>query len=383
MLAIYMLVIGLSQALWLNFAPLLTLVQQRYGVSELVASGLVLVFPLLYVFVSLPAGTLTDKRGYPLAVGAGAGLMAVGALVRIADGSFAALMVGQVLIALAQPYVVNGINSLVADWFEPAQAAIATGLGTMGMFLGMAVGMAATPPLVEGHSLRFAMVVFAAASVAIGLLCVWAVRANASAPARPALNETAGVRVVAAQRNLWPMYALAFTGLGEFNGLTTWLEQIVAPRGIDSEGAGYVGGVLIVGGIVGAVVVPAISDAVKRRKPLLLLCAAAALATVYPLCHASSLKTMLILGAVNGFFFLPAFALLLEMTSSLAGRLAGAATAVLMLLGNAGGVVVIVVMPLLKEGQSYDRAVLLLVGLLAVATALAATARETYRAGSA
>ncbi|HWE27982.1 MAG TPA: hypothetical protein VHB97_08280, partial [Polyangia bacterium] len=55
-LAAYTLVVGVSQLLWLNFAPLLTMVQTRYGVSELSASLLVLVFPLLYVVFSLSAG---------------------------------------------------------------------------------------------------------------------------------------------------------------------------------------------------------------------------------------------------------------------------------------------------------------------------------------
>src|SRR5262249_9079327 len=38
----YTLVVGISQMLWLNFAPLLSLIQARYGVSELWASLLVL-----------------------------------------------------------------------------------------------------------------------------------------------------------------------------------------------------------------------------------------------------------------------------------------------------------------------------------------------------
>ncbi len=377
-LAVYALVMGLSQLLWLNFAPLLTLVQQRYGVSELLASGLVLVFPLLYVLVSLPAGALTDRRGYRFAVGLGAVLMAAASAVRIADGWFWALMAGQVGIAIAQPFVVNGVSKLVSDWFDPQQGALATGLSTMGMFLGMAVGMASTPPLVEALTLRGAMVFFTAVAAVLAGLCLWVVRPNEQAPVHEVPSDTEGVGTVAKDRHLWLMYALAFLGLGEFNGLTTWLEQILAPRGIGAEQAGLVGGVLILGGIVGAVALPAASDALKRRKPVLLLCVAAALATVYPVCSLSKLSALLVVGGLHGFFFLPAFALLLEMTSQLAGaKLAGAATSVLMLLGNAGGVVVIVLMPLLKQGEDYARAVWLLVGLLALATVLATRTKET------
>src|SRR6185503_14534910 len=138
-----------SQMLWLNFAPLLTLVQQRYGVSELAASGLVFVFPLLFVVFSVPAGAMIDRRGYRFTIGAGSVVMAAAAAVRVFDASFWALLAGQIGVAIAQPYVVNGISKLVADWFSGDEAAIATGLGTMGMFLGMAIGMAATPAIVD------------------------------------------------------------------------------------------------------------------------------------------------------------------------------------------------------------------------------------------
>src|SRR5437762_9934354 len=81
-LAAYATVAGVSQMLWLNFAPLLSQIQARYGVSELVASLLVLVFPLLYVVFSVPAGALLDARGYRFGVGAGALGMTAFAVVR-------------------------------------------------------------------------------------------------------------------------------------------------------------------------------------------------------------------------------------------------------------------------------------------------------------
>jgi predicted MFS family arabinose efflux permease len=373
----YTLVVALSQLLWLNFAPILSLIESRYHVSDLVASSLILVFPLLYVVFSLPAGALTDRRGYRFAVGAGALFMALSSLLRIFDGSFWMLFAGQLGIAIAQPFIVNGISKLVADWFSEAQGAIATGLGTMGMFLGMAVGMAATPPLVAATTLRGAMLVFALVTIAVALLFLVVVRPNPAAPTTNEVQENS-FRNIVKNKNLLILFTLAFLGLGVFNGLTTWLEQILAPHGIDSEGAGLVGGALIVGGIVGAVVIPALSDGLKRRKPFLILCAAVAFLTIYPLCENSHYKLLLALGAAHGFFFMPAFALLLEMCTQLAGaRAAGAATSLLMLAGNAGGVLVIVAMPLVNRGGTFHQAAVLMTGLLLVTTLLALLAPET------
>ena len=176
------------------------------------------------------------------------------------------------------------------------------------------------------------------------------------------------------------MCLLSALGLGVFNGLTTWLEPMVAPHGIDAEHAGLLGGALIVAGIVGSVVVPGLSDLTRRRKPYLVLCAAAALATIHPLCTSGHFGLALAMAALHGFFFLPAFALLLEMSSNIAGAAAaGAATSLILLAGNAGGVLVIVAMPLVKgAGADFGPAVWLMVALLALTTLLALRAPETF-----
>ena len=376
-LAAYTLLAAVTQLLWLNFAPLVTLVCARYGVSELLATMLVLVFPLLYVLMSIPAGMLVDRKGYRYAVGWGGTITALFATLRIWDEHFAVLLVAQLGIAVAQPFVINGISKLVIDWFPEEHGAIATGIGTMGMFIGMAVAMAATPALVAGTSLRTAMVVFAAVAwVAAALF--WALGRERTPASTAATQEAAGLGVLLAHRDLRMLFVLAFLGLGFFNALTTWLEQILAPHGFDAEAAGAVGGVLIAGGIVGSVVVPALSDKAKRRKPFLMACALLALPLVHPLCNTRAPGVAYALGGALGFLLLPAFALLLEMCSEHAGREhAGNATGLLMLMGNAGGVVMSLLVDAVRgEGGSYGPSVWLLMGALALTLALATTVRE-------
>jgi len=394
-------VAGASQMLWLNFAPLLGLVQQRYGVSELPASTLVLVFPLLYVVLSLPAGARIDRLGYRRVVAEGAALQALCACARVFDESFALLLAAQVGIAVAQPFLMNAVSKLVSDWFDEEHGALATGVATIGMFLGMAGALAATPALVEAYSLRAAMGVFGALSVAAWLTFAAFGRERAddgrrgearAEPARAgrepgvaaasrgaAVHETGGLRRVLG-RDLVLVFAMAFLGLGYFNGLTTWLELVVAENGIDAVRAGVLGGVLIVGGIAGAALVPALSDRLRCRKPFVVACSLGALATTWPLCTGRDYATLLPIAALLGFSFLPAYALLLEMCVELSGRAcAGLATAVLMMLGNAGGVVVIVAMQLVKgDGPSFRPAVVLLLAVLVLAIGLAMRVRETF-----
>jgi cyanate permease len=244
------------------------------------------------------------------------------------------------------------------------------------MFLGMALALAATPLLVDALSLSGAMGVFAGVSVAAALLFVWQAEERGGGEIQ---NASAGFRQVLG-RDLVLVFAMAFLGLGYFNGITTWLELIVAPNGIDAMRAGVLGGVLMLSGIVGAAVVPALSDRLQRRKPFVIACALGALVTTWPLCTGRDYPSLVLLAALLGFSFLPAYALLFEMCVELSGRrCAGFATGVLMLLGNAGGVVVIVAMQLVKgDAERFDSAVLLLLALLGVAIAMAIAVRETF-----
>jgi MFS family permease len=166
------------------------------------------------------------------------------------------------------------------------------------------------------------------------------------------LASTSGFAPLLRDRQIRLLLVLSFLGLGVFNGLTTWLEPIVQPRGIDSEHAGLAGGAILVGGIVGAVVIPALSDGFRRRRAFLILCVAGALATLYPLCVTANYGALLGLGALHGFFFLPALALLLDVCAQIAGASsAGAATSLVMLAGNAGGVVVVLAMGAVKGAE--------------------------------
>jgi predicted MFS family arabinose efflux permease len=337
----FTLVSAVTQLLWLNFAPLISLVVERYGVAEWWAKWLVESFPLICIFLSLHAGALIDRLGCRKVVGRGALATAGFALLRIYDESFWVLFAAQIGIAIAQPYVTNGVSKLVADWFDESRGAIATGIATMGLFLGMAVAMALTPVLVLATSLRTAMSVFAAVAAVAAVVFVAVVKDPPAAP-HAVTTTPRSLRQLLRSRDLVIVLALGLLGLGMFNGLMTWLELLLKPQGIDAEQAGLVGGALIVGGIVGAAAIPALSDAAKRRKPFVVACTAFAVLLVVPLCRGSHLPTLLALATAFGFFFLPAYALLLEMCSELAGHAsAGYATGLLMLAGNAGGVLVI------------------------------------------
>ena len=120
-------VAAMCQMLWLNLAPLVSFIQAKYQVSEMMVSSLLLSFPLLYVVLSMHSGTMIDKKGYRYVIILGSVISAFFACVRIFDSNFYLLVIGQTGIAIGQPYIINGISKLVSDWFDKEQTQTASG----------------------------------------------------------------------------------------------------------------------------------------------------------------------------------------------------------------------------------------------------------------
>ena len=380
-LAAFTAVAGVSQMLWLNFAPLISQMMDKYDKDEATISLLLLVFPLLYVVLSIPAGAMIDKRGYKFTVGFGSVIMALFALLRIYDGNFYVMLLAQTGIAFGQPFVVNGISKLVADWFEQEEHALATGLGTVGMFVGMALGMGLTPLLANDSDIRLAMTVFAAISIVSALAFILFVREKHKAETlHTSLGIMAEFRLLLKSKELIILFIISFFALGFFNGLITWIEPMLANSGFDAATAGLAGAVIIFGAIAGSIIIPALSDKLRKRKPFLIGCCASGLIICYPLLMTGNYGMLMILGAALGFFFLPGYALLLAMSEEQAGaEKAGVATGLLMLAGNAGGTVVIIAMELVKGGgDSWRVAIYLLMALLVIGIILASMTSETF-----
>lgn len=380
MLILFMLPAAVSQLLWLNFAPLLTIVQKKYAVDELTSNLLVLVFPLVYVLFSVPAGFITDKRGYKFSIAIGSIIMAAFAALRIIDGSFWLMVLCQSGIAIGQPFVINAVSKLVADWFPANQNALATGIGTLGMFIGMALGLALAVPLWESFGATGSMVIYAGVALSVALVFLVFAREKGGAKDASTAAMLGDIRTLLRSRNLKYLFAIAFLALGYFNGFTGWLEQVLAPNGVGAEAAGNAGACLIGGGILGAAIIPAISDAAKRRKPFLIACCVIAAAITWPLCRSGNGSALYVYSAILGFFFLPGYALLLSSTEEFAGKAkAGSATGLLMLFGNAGGVVVGVAMDTVKAGpKDWTNAVYLLLACIAASLVLALPLGESY-----
>ena len=306
-LAAFMAVNLTIQTLWISYAPVSSAATRYYGVSEVAVGALAMTFMAVYLPLSLPASLLIDRRGLRAAAGFGALLAGISGVLRgLVGPHYALALVCTVGAAAAQPFLLNAWTTLSSHWFPPTQRATAVSLITLANLLGAGIGLALTPVLVESLSIGGVQLVYGGAALGTGLVFVLVARDRPrSLPHGDEETEHAplgGVRHALSVRPFTVFLGLAFVGMGVFNGISTWVEEIVRPRGFSSTDAGSLGAALLVGGVVGAVVLSALSDRSGRRVPFLTLAFTVAAPALVWVTFARSLAGLLAAAFVLGFF---------------------------------------------------------------------------------
>lgn len=371
-----------NQMLWLNFSPLITYMMDLYQASEdLVTITMIMIFPIMYVLLSVHAGSLIDRVGYKKIVSIGSIIMLIGSIIRIYHSSFWVVFVGQMIIAISQPYIINGISKIVADWFPEDQGSTATGIASAGMFVGMAVGAALTPVFLEASGFTGMLIISAGITMVTVLIFLMVIRENNSIEKN--VITTGSFRDfwgLLRNKNILLINLISFLALGFFNGFTGLIEPILAEQNISKNDAGMIAGLLIFGGIIGAAIIPAVSDKVGKRKPFIVLSALIASIFAYPLMAGSNLTLLMIYSGLIGVFFLPGYPLLIASSEEESGKdKAGSSTGLLMLSGNLGGIIVLFAMLGLKGNTTtWIHSIYFCVGIVVLALALSLFLKETF-----
>ncbi len=308
----FMLVAAINQLMWITYAAITGSAASYYGVSDLSIGLLSLVFMVVYIIVSIPASWVIDTYGIRVAVGIGAVLTGGFGLLRgLAPADYTLAFIAQTGIAIGQPFILNAATTVAARWFPMKDRATITGMGSLAIYLGIIAGLVITPYLalranVSGMLLIYGMVGVIAAAVFLAL----GRERPPTPPCRPDQEERSlvfdGLKDSLRRRNFVLLLVIFFVGLGVFNAVTTWIEDIVRPRGFSSIQAGNIGGLMILGGIIGAVVIPLLSDHYRKRVPFLVAAIAGAIIGLLGVTFATSYALLLGSAFVFGFSLLSA-----------------------------------------------------------------------------
>jgi cyanate permease len=352
----FMAVAIVNQLLWITYAPVTSDAAEFYNVSTLSIGLLSMSFMIVFILVSIPASWVIDRFGIRIAVGTGAVLTGVFGLLRgLAGSNYSLALFAQIMIAVGQPFILNAITSVAARWFAPEERATASGLGSLSIYLGILLGMLITPLLALRFGMSRMLLIYGIISLLPAVAFFIFVKerpADAPKTTEPEVRSLMfdGLRETFKNRNFLLLMAVFFVGLGAFNAVTTWIEDLLKPRGFSITQAGLTGGVMIIGGILGAVVMPALSDKKRKRVPFIVASVLGAAIGLAGVTYASSYFMLLASAFVLGFFLLSAGPIGFQFGAEITRPIPeGTSNGLLLLMGQISGILFIFGMEMLKS----------------------------------
>jgi cyanate permease len=370
----FMLAVAINQLLWISFAPITSEAVEFYGVSDLSVGLLSMIFMIVYILVSIPASWVIDTYGIRTGVGIGAGLTAIFGLMRgYTAASYTWVLVAQIGIAVGQPFLLNAITTVAARWFPIRERATATGFGSLAIYLGILVGLVLTPYLTAQGGIGAMLMGYGIVAAVVGLIFFIFTRERPPTPPCAPEQEVRslvldGFKQIFRNRSFQLLLVIFFIGLGIFNAVTTWIEDILRPRGYSTIQAGMTGGVMILGGIVGALVIPTLSDHYRKRVPFILLAVAGAAVGLVGVTFVGNYFLLLSSAFVMGFFLLSAGPIGFQYGAEVTHPIPeGTSNGLLLMMGQISGILFIVGMDILKSPDtgSMTGSLAVLIGLLA------------------
>ena len=376
-LAVFMLINLTMQTLWITYAPITGPAATFYGVGDLQIGLLSMTFMIAFIPLSIPVSWVIDTYGFRLAVSIGAVLMGVFGVTRgLAGSNYSLAFWSTIGIAIAQPFLLNAWTTIPAKWFAIEERATAVGLITLANLIGTALGLVLTPVLTESMSIPTVQLIYGGVSAAFAVLFLLLAREKpATPPCAPGQEIRSlmldGLKHALKVRPFWFDLAISFIGLGIFNGITTWVEAMIRPRGFTPGDAGTLGALMIVGGVIGAVVIPALSDKQRMRQRYLYVAFIGAMPGMLGLTFATSAWLLFTSAFVMGFFLVSAMPIAMQYAAEITYPTPEGTSNGLMQLTGQGAVVFVYIMEALRTADgSFTPALLLAIGLLVVSAAL-------------
>ena len=376
-LAVFMFINLTIQMLWITYAPITGPAARFYGVTDLQIGLLAMSFMAAFIPLSLPVSWAIDTFGFRRAVSVGAILMGIFGVARgLAGADYTLVLWSTIGIAVAQPFLLNAWTKVPAQWFAIEERATAVGLVTLANLVGTALGMVLTPLLTETMSIPAVQLLYGGIAAVSSVLFVLLAREKPPTPPCPPGQEVRalmldGLKHALKVKPFWLYLFVSFMGLGIFNGITTWVENIIRPRGFTPTDAGTLGALMLVGGVLGAVVVPPFSDKQRKRQRYILLGFVLAIPGLIGLTFAMNQTLLFVSAFALGFFLVSTSPVGMQYAAEITHPTPeGTSNGLIQLFGQASVVFVYIMEATKSADGSFTPALLLATGLMILSIAL-------------
>ena len=314
-LAIYFLITIIIEIQWLTFASIASEAQSFYGVSALHIDFFSIIYMVVFIIVSLPASYIIDTYGLKTGLLIGAVMTGLFGLMKsFFAESYILVAIAQTGLATAQPFILNAVTKIGANWFPQNERASIAGLGSLAQYIAIIIALAITPLLIKsGEDGKYVfnemLKIYGILSAIGGVMVILLMRDKPPTPPSKVehterIKVFQGIRHIFHTKDMLLLLLLFFIGLGIFNAVSTCIDQIC--HTLTMEQTGLVGGSMLVGGVLGALILPPFSDKYKRRKPFLVLCMALMIPGLAGLTFTQGYIPLLISAFAFGFFIMSA-----------------------------------------------------------------------------
>ncbi|HZU86529.1 MAG TPA: MFS transporter [Anaerolineaceae bacterium] len=363
------------QILWISYAPITGVAAGFYGVSDLQIGLLAMTFMLAFIPLSIPVSWSIDTYGFRRTVSIGAILMSIFGVVRgLAGADYSLVLLSTIGIAIAQPFLLNAWTKVPAQWFKIEERATAVGLVTLSNLVGTALGMVLTPALIETMSIPNVQLLYGGIAAFSAVLFLILAREKPPSPPCPAGQEVRalmldGLKHALKLKDFWLYLIVSFIGMGIFNGVTTWVENIIRPRGFTPGDAGTLGALMLAGGVLGAVLIPPFSDRQHKRKRYILLGFLLAIPGLIGLTFATEAWLLFVSAFGMGFFLVSANPIGMQYAAEITHPTPeGTSNGLIQLFGQASVVFVYIMEALKSPDGAFTPALLVAAALLVLSS---------------
>lgn len=274
---------------WLSFSAVANTAADFYSTNPSIINWLSTGF--LFAFVAASPATIwaLHTGGPRLAIITASVLILVGNWIRYAGTrtsppNFGLTMFGQILIGLAQPFVLSAPTRFSDIWFTPSGRVSATAIASLANPFGGALGQLINPFLASKASDIPNMVLYVAIISTVASIPSFFIPAKPPTPVSassthpaPGLRDT--LKILGTNPTFYLLILPFAVYVGFFNSLSSLLTQVMTPYGFSETESGIAGAVLILVGLVSAAITSPIMDRtkaylffIKITVPLIALC---------------------------------------------------------------------------------------------------------------
>ncbi len=285
--------------------PLLTDIGDQYGLDKAGLGLLNSVFFLTYALVQVPSGILGDKYGRLkfiilgfLIFGAFTGITGLATGVGV-------LFLYRAMAGFGQGFYYGPQYSLSGEMIPEKHRTVGTALINSGQAVGITIGLVGSSYFAYTLDLgwRAPFFIYAIPTILVGGLIWYFIKEPAKPVDRGDEGPKPTLRSLFGIRNLVLTFIMVFCSIYGFFVVITWLPTYLEEiRGIDRSNTGALASIAAWSSIPASIVIALVADRIGRRRPLLMMNFAMAIASVFLLIYAPNIGWVIVSLVLYGFF---------------------------------------------------------------------------------